>query len=134
MANSVTKLPDAPIIIFACTPGASPVPDLLPTISALRRLLDQQPEPVFLITDTRGMVLDVADMLAAARIGARGRDAVLHHPMIRENVYVIVDPMMKMALKALAGPTFGFVRLSSFETLDQALDHCYEKLGIAGRT
>lgn len=130
MAYSVTKLLDAPVVVFKRDPGDNPMPDMLEVITAITQLLDQQLSPVFLIFDIRGMLLDLDDMLGAARISARGRSSCLHHHNIRENVYVTEQPLMKMGIKALASATYGCVRLSCFDTLEEAQAYCNQKLGL----
>ena len=134
MSYTFVRQPDSPIIVFTEHPnGGDPMQDVPAAIAEAARLLDQQPSPVFLVFDLREVSIGLHDIMSAASMGARGQNAVLHHPMIRENVYVTTDPKMKMAIQGLATATFGFVRLSRFDTLEEALEYCDHGLREASR-
>lgn len=124
MAYTLQKLPDLPVVLFTQQPGTDLVKDMETGLAAAAHLLDEQPGPTFLATDFTGFTMSLGDVLRAASLAAQGQSALLHHPMIRENIFVATDPMTKMAIDGLTAATFGRVRLRRFDTLEEALDYC----------
>lgn len=124
MPYSVRKLPDMPVILFESPPGESISGNFEAIAAEISRLLETQPEPVFLVIDIRNVTLALDDMLRGIDLATRGHRPVLLHPRIRENVFAAAAPMSIMALKALSSATFGQVKMAQFETVEQALDYC----------
>jgi len=124
---TLDRLAGAPIILFQSPPGESISADLEIIAAEMAHLLDEQPEPVFLVLDLHNLTLTLDDMLRGIDLATRGRSPVLLHPRIRENVLVITDPTQLMALKALSTATFGQMSPARFETVEQALDHCRQR-------
>jgi hypothetical protein len=127
VAYTLEKLPDLPVILFVQEPGTDLLEDMKTGLSAASKLLDEQPGPTFLATDFTGFTMSVGDVLEAASLAARGQSPLLHHPKIRENIFVTTDPLMTIAIDGLATATFGRVKLKRFRTLDAALDYCRHK-------
>jgi len=124
VAYTLSKLPDEPILIYAQQSQGNPMQDMEPSLADLAALLDGQREQVFVIYDVRTVAVDVDDILLAADHAARGSRAVLHHAMIRENLFVAQAGMLRAALRGLSSATFGQVRLALFDTVEEALAHC----------
>lgn len=91
-------------------------------------LLDAQTEPVFMIFDMTHAVISLDDLTVGATATARAPGERLHHPNVRENLLVTRDNMMKLAVTGLRTATFGSVKIRSFETVEQALDYCRERI------
>lgn len=129
MPFRIEQLPDAPIII--CTQQDLNIESELATVLAREcALLDEQTEPVFMIHDTRGLSVDLEDMMKSASAAARGQGALAHHPNLRENIVVTDVPLVRMAAQGARSATFGMVTVSVFETLEAALEYCCQQLGI----
>ena len=129
MSHSVELRHDSVIITIIDEPSGSFVGDMMHSLDEAIRLLDEQPEPVYLIVDFGRAHLSLDDHMKASSMLARGPKPIAHHPKNRENLFVVADPMMKMAIKGLSSDAFGLVRLSEFDTLDEALSYCNGGLG-----
>src|SRR5689334_8415162 len=111
MPFSLEKLPDLPVAVFIAAAGSDIGREMEDNILAINALLDEQPVPVFLIYDVRQVRIGVDDMLRGATLATRGTGAVLHHRNVRENLFVVTDTVMSMAVSGLASATFGQVRV-----------------------
>jgi hypothetical protein len=128
MGFTVEKLPGEPIVIYTQISGGNASDEMKLSIAENVRVLDAQTEPVYLINDMRAHKLNLDQILQGASMVARGDNALLHHPMIRENIFVVTDPMMKTAITGLSSATFGQVKMIRFDTVEDALAYCREKI------
>jgi cytochrome P450 len=126
---SLEVRPDAPIMLFIQGPTDRLIEEMAESQAETIRLLDQQTEQVFLVMDIQSASMDLGDRLKAASMSARGERSMLHHPMLRETVFVSTEPMVKQSLRAMSSATFGMARVTHVETLDEALDYCFKKIG-----
>lgn len=134
MAYTIDKLPDEPVLVFNQDPVFDPNQSVPQTVADVAAALDAQPGPVFMIYNIGAMSIELDDLIQAASRagrGAQGSSAVLHHPNVRENVYVVSHPVVRMAVKGLESATFGRARVILFATLDEALAYCRGKLAGA---
>jgi hypothetical protein len=128
-AYSLRKLDGEPIILFSRNPGEWQPDEMVTSVTETIALLDRQTGPVFLVLDLPGLSLDLSDSLAASSMTTRGDNPLLHHPRLRETVFVTTDPMLQHSVRSMAAsPTFGFARVSHVETAEEALDYCRLRL------
>ena len=130
MRLSVEQLPDAPIFITVGPPPGDFTGTLLDSLPEIRRFNDLLIEPIYMIIDMSGVTLDVPGHMLAATVAAGGPGAMLHHPNVLEYVFISTDPVMQVALKKLREPSFGAARVSVFATRVEAVDYCYDQLGL----
>ena len=128
MSYTIEVKPDAPIIVIRHDQGSHIVENLPDLARDMIRLLDEQPEPVFVIADLSNVAMDLGDHLKASEMSARAEHAMMHHPNVRENVFVGADPLVRMAARGLESATFGLTRVVHLDTLDEALAYCRLKL------
>lgn len=124
MPYTVEKLPDEPILVVNSSRGEDPYGEMAEAIDGINQTLDEQPEPIYLILDMRTMTLSLDEIMEAAMLSARGRNAMLHHRNIRESIFILTDPLVRMAVRGLDSATFGQLKARTFETLDQAVAYC----------
>lgn len=127
MPYSIEKLPDAPIVVVVHE-SKQVMSEMADLMDEIRPILDAQPEPVFLVMDIRNLGIALDDLGAAANTAARGPAALLHHPNVRENLLVSTTGLVKLGALGLRTATFGNVNIRLFDTPEQALDYCREKI------
>jgi hypothetical protein len=91
-------------------------------------VLDSQPEPVFLVLDIRGLALSLDDATIAATAAARRQGALMHHPNVRESLIISRDGFVKLGASGLRTATFGNVKVRVFDTQEQAIEYCRERI------
>jgi hypothetical protein len=96
-------------------------------LGTLIAALSRQPEPVFLIMDLRQMDISLDDLSRFANAAAMRPNSLLRHPMLRESLVISGDTMVMVAVSGMGGPTYGNVRIRSFETPEEALGYCHEQ-------
>jgi hypothetical protein len=129
MAYSIKVNPGSLTITFSQEPDSNVMVDMVRSLDKAMSLLDDLPEPGYLIIDYRRVSLDVDDHLRLSSVLALGPNPVAHHPNVIEMLFVSADPAVRMATAGLANPAFGGVKLSQFQTIEEALDYCHERLG-----
>lgn len=128
MTSFIERQPDAPIILARIPPGRHALDVSNAYVSMTLSLVSEQPEPVFLVIDLREVVMRFDDISKAADNAARGSGSLLHHPNLRETIVVTHSSMMKTALQILTSQLFGETRLSTANSLDEALAYCQDQL------
>lgn len=129
MPVSIHKLEDAPIVVsHAIQDDTDVIEHTIAVNAAIAAVLDQQTEKVFLIMDLRDISLEFGDLIQVATLSARGPDNLLHHPNIRENLFVLRDGLLRMAVKGLDNVMFGLLQTRTFDTVEEAVSYCREKL------
>ena len=124
MYYHIEKLPGKPIIIAALQADFKIANDWEEFISKLMALLDDQPEPVFYISDLRQASFSFDDLLTGTNLATRGSSAVLKHPNVRENLVITTSSMLKLAAKGLNSVTFGNIDVKVFDSVEEALAYC----------
>jgi hypothetical protein len=130
-AFSIVQYPDEPIVVTTLSSSFTVASNLAPLMEQARHIFDCV-DSVFNIVDGRGVKATFEDLVAASNESARGANTILHHPSIREIVVVTDDRLVALAVKGLQSPVFGLRAVSVFETLDDALAYCREKISITG--
>ena len=124
MCYHIEKLPGKPIIVAALKADFNIADDWEEFISEIMALLDDQPEPVFYISDLRQASFNFNDLLAGTNLATRGSSAVLKHPNVRENLVITTSSMLKLAAKGLNSVTFGNIDVKVFDSVEEALAYC----------
>lgn len=132
MPTTVEKIPDVPIVVVHSQQGKDTMGEMADTVAAITRILDEQTEKVFLITDMSNISMKLDEIIQAASMSARGSNSLLHHPNVRENVFVLTDKFITMAIHGLNSATFGQVKATLFPTVEEAVAYCLEQSGVAG--
>lgn len=123
MPFSVDKLPDLPAILFVQS-GGQVIAETEAALASLVPVLDEQPEPVFLMMDVRALTIGLDDLTSVAGAATLRPDAVLHHPNVRETLVISGDALIKLASQGLRSATFGGVKVRTFRTPEEALGYC----------
>lgn len=133
MSYTIEQISGAPILVLTAGPDVSNgVMGMNESRPEMLQILADQPAPLFLILDLQTVRMDLDGHLEAASAAALGKSPLLHHPKIRETLFVSNDELMKMSIKGLtSSATFGFAKASLFATVDEALQHCYDQFGWA---
>lgn len=129
MSCTIEKVPDAPIVILVYESRQAMI-EIVRVIDRLMTTLDAQPEPVFMVLDIRGLVFAIDDMSAAASAIARRQGTLLRHPNVQEVLMVSSSAQTRLAAQGLRTAVFGSVKIRSFDTAEQALEYCREKIAI----
>ena len=128
MAYRTQKIDQAPIVVHTHEPG----PDMPAEIPAAMRnaleVIGEQPEPVYFILDLTGVRLSMDDLIKASNDATRGPGALLHHPNVIETVFVVTDEMMRLSIQGLRHEAFGSARVNTSDTIEHALDYCYQRI------
>ncbi len=123
------KLPGEPIIYCYMSESwqASELPAVFDEVTAI---LDAAEEPLILITSAQSINLTMDDIISTASFAAGGSDAFLHHPNLREFVFVTSVKMLQLAAKGLESDAFGNLPVKVFESEEEAF--AYARARIAG--
>ncbi len=124
---TIEKVPGAPVVILAHE-SRQAVAGLSPVIHGLTAVLDAQPEPVFLVLDIHGLANGMA---ALAHAADHQPDALLRHPNVRESLIVSATLARAGGLELLTA-AIGEVNARVFDTTEQALAYCRERIAVAG--
>lgn len=124
MSYTIERLSDEPIVVYTQGPATRDTQGIAETLDDIARALDEQTDKVFLIWNVGSMTIELDDLIQSASKAGRGSNAVLHHTNVQENVYVVSNRMVKMAIKGLESATFGRAKVVMFDTLDEALGYC----------
>ena len=128
MPYLIEQFTDAPIVLYSSEDGSDVAAEMGDFIRDMLATLDAQPEPVYQMLDFTNVKLSLDDLIATANRTTRMEGNLLHHPNVRENIFITTSPIMRLALNGMAGPTFGNVRLSVHDTRDAAIDYCYQRI------
>jgi hypothetical protein len=92
------------------------------------RILDDAPEPLFMIIDMSQVSMDFVSLMSNANTATRGVSPILHHPKIRRTIIVSNDLIIKLSVQGMDSPIFGNVSMMLFSTLDEAIDYARSEL------
>lgn len=129
MPYTIEKLPDAPVVIFVHETKQFST-EMDPAIHDIVAVLDAQSEPVFLIMDIRQVSWGMDDVTIGANAVTRRPEAMLHHPNMREVLFISTLGLIKLAAQGLRSAAFGGVNVRVFDTTEQALDYCRERIAV----
>lgn len=128
MPYSTDVLPGAPIVLHRLEPGPNMVAEMPAAMQEVTGVINDQPHPVYLILDLRALSMGVEDMMKASSDAARGPGALMHHPNIIETLFVMGSSFMKLGVMGMKSDIFGNVKLRTFDTVDQALEYCHQRI------
>jgi hypothetical protein len=92
-------------------------------------ILDRQTEPIFYMVDLRKLDITFDETLALINRVARGEDALLRHPNIREIIYVISNTFQRAVAEGLDSEWFGNLKVKLVYSLDEGLDYIRSQQG-----
>lgn len=98
-------------------------------VAQITNILDQQTEPIYYIVDVRKLDVTFDDMLALINRVARGENALLHHPNIKEIINVISDSFQRAMSEGLDSEWFGNLKVKLVYSLDEGLDYIRSRQG-----
>jgi hypothetical protein len=125
MSYTLTSYDDGQIIVLTLHQGFDLANGMRAVSAECFDMLEQGPERVILISDTRALnINNLNDLIVGANV-ARQPEAirVLKHPKTAKIVSVISSRVVQMAVRGLNSASFGHVEVPIFETLEEALDH-----------
>ena len=85
-------------------------------------------EPIYYIYDLSEAQLNLAEVVIGANRGAGSSSSTLRHPIVKEVLVITRSSLIKLAAKGLNTEVFGFVPVSVFETLDEALEYARSQI------
>lgn len=87
-------------------------------------LMDESAEPMVLITDSRERsIKHLNDLIQGGGLAIRAEGKrMLNHPNLKKMFEITSSKAIQMTIKGLNSATFGFVEISVFETLEEALN------------
>lgn len=126
MGYNVELLTDMPVLLVTVS-GSFSMEDFFQIMNRVGAILEEQPEPVFHITDFRESEIPLDELMIGANEVARGDVSLFSHPNICENIFVTGSDYMAHVARGLDSEVFGNIPVSVFATLDEALDHVREQ-------
>jgi hypothetical protein len=127
MSFKVERLPGEPIVVTILFEDFDLKSEIVLANKAEHDLFDASPEPVFMIVVFRArQTLD--EMMQGASVAGREKGAVLHHPNVREVMFVSREKAVHMLAQGLATEIYGNVPVKAFDTLDDALGYARSKI------
>lgn len=125
MSSSIfEKLPGEPILVLTQPAGSDVLHDMREGLPGAVRLVSEQPEPLFLIIDISQVPMRIDQVNTAANMSAKDTHDFLHHPNIREVVFVTPVVVIRLALRVMSSTAYHELNMSVVDTLDEALAHC----------
>jgi hypothetical protein len=120
MSYILEKLPNEPIVCVKYNHDFKVAAQMEQVILEIITLLDAQPEPVFLITDTTEMTMGVDDLISATNKAVRQTKVVTHRNN-RLNLVVSTNSLITFGVKGMNTAAFGYLKVEIFRTMDEAL-------------
>src|SRR5687767_8610032 len=123
MSHSFTTLEDGRIILISQGADYRYKSEMYAVLETTLTLLDQASSPAIVLIDARVQQATSFDDVMAAGSLARSEEgkAVIHHPKLLKIVLVSQDRVAQLTMRGINTATFGFVDVSVFSTLDDAL-------------
>ncbi|MBN1313346.1 MAG: hypothetical protein JXB30_18210 [Anaerolineae bacterium] len=125
----VEKLPDEPIVVvwLSSSVHIDSLEIYQERTHQTIELLDSMEEPVYYVYDLSEAKLNIAEIVLGANKGAGSSASSLRHPNVKEVLVVTQSNLIKLAAKGLNTEIFGFVPVSVFDTLDEALEYAHSQ-------
>jgi hypothetical protein len=115
------KLAGEPIIISTLHKDFDFATEAEPSAIENLALLNAATQPLYFIADLRAVHFDLGELIAGADLAAGGENPMLHHPNVKEALFVITDKIMEIAAENLGSQAFGRVKVKLFDNLEDAL-------------
>jgi hypothetical protein len=128
MNYSVNVLPNEPIITAICEEGFKLGPDMIPTIQAIRAILDAANEKHLIIFDLEHATFGLDDIISVANIANRPDISIADHPNVAGMIAVSTNKVISFGAKGLNTPAFKNFALPLFPTLDEAIAYARSKV------
>lgn len=121
--DTLANLDSEPILLLTLLEDWSIRAHMADFLNDWRQALEAADTPVTAIVDIRKPPLPgLDDIIWGANQGARGSNAVIQHPTMREIYVVSTNPVLSLAARGLRSEAFGNARVSVFPTLEEALE------------
>jgi hypothetical protein len=128
MSYTIEKLPNEPIIVQVLNEDYTFGNEAAPSMAELTKLLDAQPEPVWLIMDMSAISLSLDDAIQAASMSTQ-QFKLLKHRNAQESILVSDSRLIKLMAQGMNAPIFGNITLKTFETRGAALAYARTQAG-----
>jgi hypothetical protein len=127
MSYNVELLPDLPVLLVTIQEGFS-LEAFNELMNQARQILDEQPSPIFHVTDFRESNIPLDEMLVGASEVSRGEASPFTHPNIRENIFITTSDYLKLVAEGMNSEPFGNLKISVFTSLDETLEYVRSQL------
>jgi hypothetical protein len=121
-------LPSEPILFQTWFEDFDFSTDLAALTQQATQILEAQPEPVFFITNMLAVKISLDNMIAGANYAVQGDTALFLNPKLRQIIFVVANPMVRMGAKGMDSHLFGNVRIELFDTTEEALAYARSKI------
>jgi len=132
MPFSVDKIRSLPVIVFVQSRSQARA-EAPSALGRLIPLLDEQPDPAFLIMDLRRLGISLAELAGGSDCGALRPDALVYHRKLREALIVSADGEAAPGQDSPRTAVFGSARLKVFDAPAEAVDYCRRQIGRTPR-
>lgn len=124
MSYSVTTSDDGHILVLTLDPGFDVSNEMVPAFNACFDVLEAGPENVVFISDARHMEFSNLNDLIEGGSKARSQEVtrVNRHPKVRQIFTITNSRVIQLAAKGLNSASFGFIELTVFTSLEDALN------------
>lgn len=119
MSYSLEKYPDEPIVVLTLPADYDVQQDVPHLIQDMAKIFGSLTQPVAFVTDLTTFKLAIQDIIVG--INTMVKDNQRYRDLIRENVAVTQNPAVRSVIKGLDTNTFGNIKMSVFNTLEEAL-------------
>jgi hypothetical protein len=119
MSYNVQLLTDEPILLETIHEDFNASTELAGLMEVGMQSLDAAGQPVVYIMDHRLLAMGLNDLIVAANQVAKQRN-FLNHPNIKKIIMVSTNRLLATAAKGMNSLAFGFIKIETCETLEQA--------------
>ena len=130
---SMEMLPGEPILFQTWFDDFDFSTDLAAVAQQATQILEAQPEPVFFITNMLAVKISLDNMIAGANYAVQGELALFRNPKIKQVVFVVTNPMVRMGAKGMDSHLFGNIHIELFDTTEEALAYARTKIAENSR-
>jgi hypothetical protein len=130
MSYSFTSLADGHILILTMHSDFDLHTEMISASIDSYLRLDECPDQVVYISDAREVrIRDMNDILIGAQLARSGESQqVAHHPKLITNFSVVNSKVAQAAVKGLNTASFGFFKVTLFETIEEAVAQAHKEL------
>jgi hypothetical protein len=119
MAYKLTVLPNEPAVVLALY-GPAQGDKIQATRDESIALLDAQDRPVYFIVDFTESQITFDHIMKGAALAGWGETSFLHHPNVREALFVTSSDVLENVAEGMRGEMYGNLSIMTFRTLEDA--------------
>jgi hypothetical protein len=133
MSYSFESLDDGHILILTMHKDFDIRTEMIESSLKVYEMLDQSPDQVVLISDSREIQLNnLNDLIEGANLARRDEARrVSQHPHVLKNYSIVNNRLAQAAVKGLNTASFGYFEVTMFETLEEAISQARAVLAEA---